>query len=148
LDCSRLTDNAINAATSDKTLLFDANVFFYINQQALATLNESLEVVLTYVYDLYSNAAGNSNLQSTSAITFTIDNGFKIDLSHPSLKGFEVEAYIDSQYTIPMTQYIYKLGILGFDQASIIYQKTVSSPKLIYLQFTGPTTINVQITVI
>lgn len=148
LDCSRLTDNAINAATSDKTLLFDANVFFYINQQALATLNESLEVVLTYVYELYSNAAGNSNLQSTSAITFTIDNGYKIDLSHPSLKGFEVEAYIDSQYTIPMTQYIYKLGILGFDQASIIYQKTVSSPKLIYLQFTGPTTINVQITVI
>tara|TARA_R110000868_G_scaffold139430_2_gene354207 strand:- start:257 stop:1555 length:1299 start_codon:yes stop_codon:yes gene_type:complete len=148
LDCSRLTDNALNAASSDKTLFFDANVFFYITQQALATVNDALEVVLSYVYTLNSNAVSNSNLQATSAITFTIDNGFKIDLSHPSLKGFEVEAYLDSSYTVPMSQYIYKLGILGFDQASLIYQKTTSSSKLIYLQFTGPTVINVQITVI
>jgi hypothetical protein len=148
LDCSRLTDNALNAASSDRTLFFDANVFFYITQQALATVNDALEVVLSYVYTLNSNAVSNSNLQTTSAITFTIDNGFKIDLSHPSLKGFEVEAYLDSSYTVPMSQYIYKLGILGFDQASLIYQKTTSSSKLIYLQFTGPTVINVQITVI
>jgi hypothetical protein len=148
LDCSRLTDNALNIASSDKTLFFDANVFFYINQQALAVANDALEAVLSYVYTLYSNANGNSNLQSTSAITFTIDNGFKIDLSHPSLKGFNVEVYLDSLYTIPITQHIYKLGILGFDQASLIYQKTTASSKLLYLQFTGPTTINVQITVI
>ena len=128
--------------------MFDASVFFYITEQPVATFNESLEVILTYVYSLYSNAAGNSNLASTSAITFTIDNGFKIDLSHPSLKGFDVNAYVDSEYTVPMAQYIYKLGIVGNDQASIIYQKTSVSPKLIYLQFTGPTIINVQITVI
>jgi len=47
-----------------------------------------------------------------------------------------------------MAQYIYKLGVVGNDQASIIYQKTSVSPKSIYLQFTGPTIINVQITVI
>lgn len=148
LDCSRLTDTAINAASADKTLLFDANIFFYISEQPLATLNDSLDVIITYVYSLFSNAAGNANLQVTSAITFTIDNGFKIDLSHPSLKGFDVIAYIDSDYAIPMTQYIYKLGVVGYDQASLIYQKTTVSPKIIYLQFVGPTTINVQITVI
>jgi hypothetical protein len=148
LDCSRLTDTALNAASADKTLFFDASVFFYVTEQPVATLNDSLEVVLTYVYSLYSNAAGNSSLQNTSAITFTIDNGFKIDLSHPSLKGFDVNAFVDSEYTVPMAQYIYKLGVVGNDQASIIYQKTLVSPKLIYLQFTGPTIINIQITVI
>ena len=148
LDCARLTDNALNAASGDKTLFFDASVFFYVEQQALATLNDALEVVLSYVYTLKSNAVSNSSLQVTSAITFTVDNGFKIDLSHPSLKGFNVEVYLDSLYTIPMTQYIYKLGSLGFDQASLIYQKNNNSSKLLYLQFTGPTTINVQITVI
>jgi hypothetical protein len=83
-----------------------------------------------------------------NAIKLLRDNGFKIDLSHPSLKGFDVNVYIDSDYAIPMTQYIYKLGVVGYDQASLIYQKTTISPKIIYLQFVGPTTINVQITVI
>lgn len=148
LDCARLTDNAVNSSTSDLSLLFDANVFLYITEQATATLNDALQVVLSYVYTLYSNSAGNSNLQPTSEIEFTIDNGFKLDLSHPSLKAFSVNAYIDSNKSIPMTQYLYNIGIVGYDQAGIIYQKTETSPKIIYLEFNGPTVIDLKITVI
>jgi hypothetical protein len=148
LDCSRLTDTAINSSTSDKSILFDANIFCYITEQATATLNNALEVVLSYVYTLYSNAAGNNNIGVASEITFTIDNGFKIDLSHPSLKGFSVNAYVDQNKSIPMTQYLYNLGIPGYDQAGLIYQKTETSPKIIYLEFNGPSVIDLKITII
>jgi hypothetical protein len=148
LDCARLTDNAINSATADKALVFDANIFCYITEQATATLNDALQVVLSYVYTLYSNAAGNANLQPASEITFTINDGFKIDLSHPSLKAFDVNAFVDSNKSIPMTQYLYKIGVIGYDQASLIYQKTDNSPKVIYLEFNGPTIIDLKIIVI
>lgn len=148
LDCDALTDNAMNAASADKSLIFDASVFVYIVQQPIGILANSSNYGISYVYSLYSNIGGNNALQSTTEMTFGINDGFKLDLSHPTLKNFEVNIYIDENKSIPMTQNIYKIGSPGYDQASLIYQKTPTSPKVLYLTFVGPTTINLKITVI
>lgn len=148
LDCGSLTDNAINAASGDKSLMFDANVFVYIVQQPIGFLTSSSNYGVSYSYTLYSNIQGNSSLQSTSEMAFDIDQGFKLDLSHPTLKNFEVNIFLDESRSIPITQNIYKIGSPGYDQASLIYQKTSNSPKVLYLSFVGPTTINLKITII
>jgi hypothetical protein len=148
LDCGSLTDNAINAASSDKSLMFDANAFVYIVQQPIGFLTSSNNYGFSYSYILYSNIAGNSSLQSVSEMTFDIDQGFKLDLSHPTLKNFDVNVFLDENYSIPMTQSIYKIGSPGYDQASLIYQKTPTSSKVIYVSFVGPATIKLKITVI
>lgn len=147
LDCARLTDTAINAATSDKSLIFDNIVFFYVTEQTTVALDNSNQPYLEYIYTLYSNASGNDNLLPTSSITFNIDTGFKIDLSHPTLKQYNVNFYLDSQKTIPITEHIYKLGLPGYDQASIVYQKTSTSPKIIYVELVGPSTFTVEVIV-
>jgi hypothetical protein len=147
LDCARLTDTALNAATSDKSLIFDNIVFFYITEQTSFALDNSSQPYLEYIYTLYSNASGNNNLLPTSSITFNIDYGFKIDLSHPTLKQYNVNFYLDSEKTIPITEHIYKIGLPGYDQASIIYQKTMTSPKVVYIELVGPSTFNVEVTV-
>lgn len=148
LDCSRLTDTGLNAATSDRSLIFDSTIFFFVTEQPVATINNASEYVITYTYTLYSNAAGNDSIAATYDVTFDINDGFKIDLSHPSLKNFTVNAYSDSTKNVLMTQNIYKIGNPGYDQSSLIYQKSATSPKLIYLEFTGPTVFNVTVTVL
>jgi len=147
LDCSRLSDNAINAATSDRSLLFDSSVFFYVTEQPYITLNNSNQYETQYSYTLFSNASGNDNISTVSEITFSIDYGFKIDLSHPSLKNFTVEAFADNYKSVPMSEHIFKIGTPGYDQAGLIYQKTANSPKRIYVELTGPTVFNINITV-
>lgn len=147
LDCARLTDTAINAATSDKSLIFDNIVFFYITEQTTVSLDNSNQPYLEYIYTLFSNASGNDNLLPTSNITFNIEYGFKIDLSHPTLKQYNVNFYLDAQKTIPITEHIYKLGLPGYDQSSIVYQKTSTSPKVIYIELVGPSTFTVEVTV-
>jgi hypothetical protein len=147
LDCGSLTDNAINAASSDKSLMFDASAFVYIVQQPIGFLTSSNNYGFSYNYILYSNIAGNSSLQSVSEMTFDIDQGFKLDLSHPTLKNFDINLFLDENYSVPMTQSIYKIGSPGYDQASLIYQKTPTSSKVIYVSFVGPATIKLKITV-
>lgn len=148
LDCSRLTDTAINAATSDKSLFFDSSVFFYITEQTQFAVDNSNQPFLEYVYTLYSNALGNDNLLPTTNIVFNIETGFKIDLSHPTLKHYSVNVYLDVQKTIPMTQHAYKIGLPGYDQASLVYQKTNTSAKSFYVELLGPSSFTVEITVL
>jgi hypothetical protein len=118
-----------------------------VTEQSYVTLNNSAQYQIEYSYTLVSNASGNNSLTPTSEINFDIDYGFKLDLSHPSLKQFSVEAYSDPSKSVPMTQYIFKMGVPGYDQAGLVYQKTNFSPKIIYLEFSGPTTFDVIIKV-
>ena len=147
-NCSRLTDNAFNAANGDKSILFDGSVFFVINETQVASFNQSGQFQIDYVYTLLSNQSGNSILTSTSSLNFDVDYGFKIDLSHPTLKGFFVNLYLDSQRTVPMTDQFYVLGAPGFDQASLIYSKSETSPKKIYMELNGNVIIPVEINVL
>ena len=86
-------------------------------------------------------------LRTSSAISISINNGFKLDLSHPSLKGYAVFVYSEITKTNLVSSNLYYLGTPGFDQASAIYVKQERSPRNLYIDFVGPVTLelNVQI---
>jgi hypothetical protein len=86
-------------------------------------------------------------LRASSAISIAINNGFKLDLSHPSLKGYSVFVYSEITKTNLVSTNLYYLGTPGFDQASVIYLKQANSPRNLYIDFVGPVTLelNVQI---
>lgn len=148
LHCSRLTDNALNASTGDKSILFDGSVFLVIDETKVPSFNESGDLEVDYIYTVLSNYSGNSVLTTTSSLTFDIDYGFKIDLSHPSLKGFSVNLYLDSEKTVQMTDQFYLIGTPGFDQSSLIYSKSTTSPKKIYMELNGNSVISLEIDIL
>ena len=148
LYCSRLSDNATNAASADKSILFDGSVFFIINESPVPTFNDSGDLEVNYVYTLLANAEGLSTLAATSSLDFNIDYGFKIDLSHPTLKGFSVNLYLDEERTVPMTDQFYLIGTPGFDQSYLVYSKSTTSPKKIYMELNGNVIIPVEINIL
>jgi hypothetical protein len=145
LFCSRLTDNGFNGSLADKSILYDASVFLLIEEQTFGTLDGNGNIVLTYSYNLKSNYYGNDNITPITEMNFTIDNGLKIDLSHPTLKGFEIDVYSDSGKTIPVIKDLYLIGVPGFDQSSLIYTKTQTSPRILYIELVGPNVISLKI---
>lgn len=147
INCSRLTDNAFNAATADKSILFDGQVFLSILETQNPSFGPSNDLQIAYSYTLLGNQQGTSNLSAVSALTFTIDDGFKIDLSHPSLKGFEPKLYINPEKTIEYTGTYYLIGTPGFDQASLIYPKTPSNPRILYMTLSGNVVFGITITI-
>jgi hypothetical protein len=68
-------------------------------------------------------------------------------LSHPTLKGFSVNAYVDEQKSILMSENYYLIGVPGFDQSGIFYTKTATSPRKIFLELVGQVVIGLTITV-
>jgi hypothetical protein len=143
--CSRLSDNAFNAAAADKSILFDAEVFLTVRETQVPSFSPSNDLIVNYSYSLYGNQ--NGNLSPVNSLTFTVDNGFKIDLSHPSLKGFEPKLYIDSQRTIEYNGTYYLIGTPGFDQSSLIYPKTAANPRLLYMALAGNVVFSITITI-
>lgn len=137
--CSRLSDSPYNAASADKTFVFDASVFVKINQGADSNGNPVASFLLNYP-TCYT-------LASSSVISFNITNGFKLDLSHPSLKGYSVNVYSEITKTNLVTQNLYYTGTPGYDQAGMIYLKTSTSPKNLYLEFVGPVVLELNIIV-
>jgi len=148
LYCARLSDNATNAASADKSILFDGSVFFIINESPVPTFNDSGDLEVNYVYTLLANAEGSATLAATSSLDFNVDYGFKIDLSHPTLKGFSVNLYLDEEKTVPMTDQFYLIGTPGFDQSYLVYSKSTTSPKKIYMELNGNVIIPVEINVL
>lgn len=147
LFCSRLTDNGFNGALADKSIVYDAAVFLFVEEQTFGNLDGNGNIVLSYSYTLKSNYIGNDNLSPTTEINFTVDNGIKLDLSHPTLKGFDVDIYSDAAKTIPVIKDLYLIGIPGFDQSSLIYTKTQTSPRILYIEFVGPSVISLKVTI-
>ena len=137
--CSRLSDSSYNAASGDKTFVFDAAIFAQIDQSVDTNGNPTATLLLNYPTSYV--------LRASSAISIAIDNGFKLDLSHPSLKGYMVFVYSEITKTNLVSTNLYYLGTPGFDQASVIYLKHANSPRNLYIDFIGPVTLelNVQI---
>ena len=136
--CSRLSDSSYNAASADKTFDFDASVFVKITQGADSNGNPVASFVLNYPTCYV--------LQASSVISFNVTNGFKLDLSHPSIKGYNVLVYSEITKTNLVTQNIYYTGTPGYDQGSLIYVKSTTSPRNLYIDFTGP--VNLELNVI
>ena len=147
INCSRLSDNAFNAATADKAVLFDSVVFLKVNETQVPTFSASNQFIIEYIYELFGNPSGTSSLEQVTSLNFNVDSGFKIDLSHPSLKGFDVQLFVDSQTTIEYEGTYYLRGKPGFDQASLIYPKTLTNPKNLYMSLSGNVNFIVEITV-
>jgi hypothetical protein len=80
----------------------------------------------------------------SSAPTSTL---VKIDLSDASLYSCAVTAYYDEQCSIELDEVFYMNGVPGFEGASFIYVKNISSPSVIYLKFETDTTLILKITV-
>ena len=137
--CSRLSDSSYNAASGDKTFVFDAAIFAQIDQSIDTNGNPTATLLLNYPTSY--------TLRASSSISISIDNGFKLDLSHPSLKGYAIFVYSEITKTNLISSNLYYLGTPGFDQASVIYLKQVNSPRNLYIDFVGPVTLelNVQI---
>lgn len=147
INCSRLTDNAFNAATADKAVLFDSVVFLKINETQVPTFSASNQFTIEYIYELFGNPSGTASLEQVTSLNFNVESGFKIDLSHPSLKGFDVQLFVDSQTKIEYEGTYYLIGKPGFDQASLIYPKTITNPKTLYMSLSGNVNFIVEITI-
>jgi hypothetical protein len=137
--CSNLSNTGINASKSDKSQLFDALVYTQITETTDASGNPSAALFVNYP-TCYT-------LRQSSAISFTITNGFKIDLSHPSLQGYTITVYSENTKTNIVTNNLYYTGTPGYDQSSLIYVKESSSPRNLFVEFKGTVTLdlNVQI---
>lgn len=147
LNCSRLTDNAFNAGSADKSILFDGCVFLQVQESQIPSFNSSNDLIVNYEYVLYGNPNGVSELIPVNSLSFTVENGIKIDLSHPSLKGFDVQLFVDSTKSIEYNGTYYLIGVPGFDQASLIYPKTTTNPKLLYMVLNGNVTFTIELTI-
>ena len=137
--CSNLSNSGVNASRSDKSQLFDALVYAQITETTDTSGNPSAA--------LYVNYPTSYILRQSSSIGVSIINGFKIDLSHPSLQGYTVTVYSENTKTNIITNNLYYTGTPGYDQSSLIYVKEPTSPRNLFIEFKGTVTLdlNVQI---
>jgi hypothetical protein len=138
--CSRLSDSSYNAASGDKTFVFDVAIFAQIDQSVDSNNNPTATLLLNYPTSYI--------LRESSLISINMNNGLKLDLSHPSLKGYSVQVYSENTKTNLISTNLYYLGTPGFDQASIIYLKQAKSPRSLYIDFVGPVTLEVNIQIV
>ena len=138
--CSRLSDSSYNAASGDKTFVFDVAIFAQIDQSVDSNNNPTATLLLNYPTSYI--------LRESSLISINMNNGLKLDLSHPSLKGYTVQVYSENTKTNLISTNLYYLGTPGFDQASIIYLKQAKSPRSLYIDFVGPVTLEVNIQIV
>ena len=138
--CSNLTNSSVNASKSDKSQFFDALIYAQIN----STVDNAGNPIAT----LLVNYPTCYTLRASSAVSFTVNNGFKIDLSHPSLQGYSVTVYSENTKTNIVKNNLYYTGTPGYDQSSLVYLKEASSPRNLYIEFKGTVILdlNVQIT--
>jgi hypothetical protein len=70
-----------------------------------------------------------------------------LDLSHPTLKGYSITTYGEEEKINEVTQSIYYYGVPGYDQSSLVYQKTLTSPRSLYIVFEGPVIFTLEVVI-
>jgi hypothetical protein len=148
VQCESCPDNIYSTNISSdgipSSLLFDNNIFLTIDQVS-SVFSSTLSPSLVYTVFTQRNYSGTA--QNASRLTFTINVGLKIDLSHSSLQGWSFQVFIDPSYTIPLINNIYISGQPGYDQSYILIKNAVDLPRTLYCQFNGPQTIKMVINV-
>jgi len=115
---------------------FDNLIYLQINDTTTATVS-----TITALYGQFTTVS-NLNINTVSSIKTTI----KIDLSHPTLRGYDLELFSDGARTMPIGSFFEVYGDLGYNGAfgMIINYQT---PSTLYGQLSGPNilyfTINV-----
>jgi hypothetical protein len=73
-------------------------------------------------------------------------SNLKIDLSHPSLLGFEFDAFSDPERTIKANEIVNVFGPLGYNTSYAYAYIATSSIRTLYCTLYGPQTINFTVT--
>lgn len=120
-------------------LVFDNNLFLYVARINQSTANG---LVPTLTYGVFTQRALSGSPQSATRLTFVINTGLKIDLSHASLQGWNFAVYIDSAYTVPLSNNINISGQPGYDQSYVLITSATDLPRTLYCRLTGPQTLN------
>jgi hypothetical protein len=138
--CDSIASTTHNANVSDKTYFFDVLLMLQVSETS-----NSLGQPIT---SLYANYPTSYILNPLNSINIAPNYGFKIDLSHPSLKGYSVSIFIDENKNVPLTENYYKYGTPGYDQSSILCLVGLSSPKKFYIELYGKTTLSLTVSVL
>jgi hypothetical protein len=85
--------------------------------------------------------------QSAARLTFSVNVGLKIDLSHASLQGWAFEVFADSQFTLPLSNNIYFSGQPGYGQAYVLVVSATDVPRTLYCRLVGPQTLTMVINI-
>lgn len=96
-----------------------------------------------------SNLSISSNLSSISITNFdylNITSNLKIDLSHPSLLGFEFDIFTDPERTIRANELVNIFGPLGYNTSYAYVYSATSPVRTLYCTLYGPQTINFTLT--
>lgn len=106
-------------------------------------------------YKLYSQSLVNNSITSATAsngvgiTNFTFSNSpsnVKVDLSHPSLIGYSLNAYTDEYRSIPAINAIDIFGPLGYNTAYAYITRARLGNSVLYCTLTGPQNINFTLT--
>jgi len=136
--CSRLADSYYSASDVDKSFAFDNSLFLIVDQYT----NNTGEIVSA----LYGNYPSNINTTLINNVAFTTEVGVKVDLSHPSLKGYSVIVYSDASKNVVVTDDIYFVGTPGTDQSCIYLIKTQDSSNYYNINFLGTNNLSFVLT--
>lgn len=128
--CSRLGQNAFDASNPDKSFEFEASLFIKILTSYDLNNNPSYQMLVNYPTAI--------TLRPASSVPISITNGFKLDLSHPTLKGYSISVYSEAEKVNVITKNLYFYGTPGYDQSSMVYVKTNNTPRNIFIVFDGP----------
>lgn len=121
-----ITTNNVNATT-----------YYYLNTQSIPSRPTTTSVAI---------AASTASASINSFQYLNISSNLKIDLSHPSLLGFDIEIFSDSERTIKADQMVNIFGPLGYNSSYVYVYSAYSSIKTLYCTLYGPQTINFTIT--
>lgn len=120
-------------------LLFDNNVFLFINQIIRTNTNN---LIPTTSYGVFTQRLLSGTAQSASRLSFSVSVGLKIDLSHASLQGWTFQVYTDPTYTMPLANNIHVSGKPGYDQSYVLITSTQDTPRTLYCRLVGIQTLN------
>lgn len=140
--CDSSSDYSSYALNGNKTLSYVNSVYFSV----ATTVPAFGQTTVTNPYSIYTNRSSTGAVSAVSALSFTSMNGnLKLDLSHPSLQGWNVDIFTDSSFANRLTTSYYKSGVPGYDQSYILLIYSTALPKTLYCVFSGPAQTSVTI---
>ena len=142
-DCDSNIDYSSYALNGNKTVYYVNSVYFSIGPST--TTPDQLTVTTPYAVYTNRTSTGTPAIISSLAFTSMLGN-LKLDLSHPTLQGWSVDIYTDSQLTQKLSTSYYKNGVPGYDQSYILLLYGNYLPKTLYCVFNGPSQLSIQIT--
>lgn len=141
-NCDNGLEYSSYALNGNKTLFYVNSIYFSIGP---ATITPD-QLTITTPYSVYTNRSLSGTPAVVSSLSFTSLNGnIKLDLSHPSLQGWNVDIYTDSNLQQKLISAYYKSGIPGYDQSYILLLYGTSLPKTLYCAFDGPSKLTVEL---